>query len=330
MAEAMRHSNEGYQMTLFDIPAQEHVVNVASVPQRSPFRYPGGKTWLVPRIRQWLTSLVKPPSLLVEPFAGGGIVGLTVAFEGLADHVVLVELDKQIAAVWQTILGGDAEWLAQRILEFNLTSRNVKDILSSDAGDIREEAFRTILKNRTYHGGILAPGSSLIKNGENGKGIKSRWYPETLAKRIKAIGRLRDRFTFICGDGIEVIRQHSRRRHVAFFIDPPYTAGGVNSKRAGKRLYTHHEIDHELLFATAERVAGDVLLTYDDSPDVRDLADRYSLVVKPVAMKNTHHAKMTELLISRNLDWLRFDNRRASVRGRGAGIPETDRSRREG
>lgn len=24
------------------------VVNVASVPQRSPFRYPGGKTWLVP------------------------------------------------------------------------------------------------------------------------------------------------------------------------------------------------------------------------------------------------------------------------------------------
>ena len=26
-------------------------VNVASVPQRSPFRYPGGKTWLVPQVR---------------------------------------------------------------------------------------------------------------------------------------------------------------------------------------------------------------------------------------------------------------------------------------
>ena len=25
----------------------ERVVNVASVPQRSPFRYPGGKTWLI-------------------------------------------------------------------------------------------------------------------------------------------------------------------------------------------------------------------------------------------------------------------------------------------
>jgi len=24
------------------------IVNVAMVPQRSPFRYPGGKTWLIP------------------------------------------------------------------------------------------------------------------------------------------------------------------------------------------------------------------------------------------------------------------------------------------
>ena len=30
------------------------VVNVASVPQRSPLRYPGGKTWLIPHIREWL------------------------------------------------------------------------------------------------------------------------------------------------------------------------------------------------------------------------------------------------------------------------------------
>ena len=28
------------------------VINVASVPHRSPFRYPGGKTWLVPHVRR--------------------------------------------------------------------------------------------------------------------------------------------------------------------------------------------------------------------------------------------------------------------------------------
>ena len=259
-------------MTLFKIPASEYVVNVASVPQRSPFRYPGGKTWLVPRVRQWLTSLDARPTVLVEPFAGGGIVGLTAAFEELAEHVVLVELDKQVAAVWQTLLSGDADWLAERILSFDLTYDNVRSTLARDDGGVREQAFRTILKNRTFHGGIMAPGASLIKHGENGKGLKSRWYAETLASRIMAISGIRDRFTFVCGDGIEVMREYARRKQAVFFIDPPYTAGGTNGKRAGTRLYAHHELDHERLFAIAERVAGDVLLTYDDVPDVRDLA----------------------------------------------------------
>src|SRR5881396_794504 len=81
------------QLTLFE-PSLNRVINVASVPKRSPFRYPGGKTWLVPRIRQWLLSRPVRPADLIEPFAGGAIVGLTAAFERLAEHVTLVELDR--------------------------------------------------------------------------------------------------------------------------------------------------------------------------------------------------------------------------------------------
>jgi DNA adenine methylase len=53
---------------------------------------------------------LKTVGVLVEPFASGAIVGLTAAF-GLAEHVVLVERDAGIAAVWQTILAGQAQWL---------------------------------------------------------------------------------------------------------------------------------------------------------------------------------------------------------------------------
>lgn len=281
------------------------ITNTSSIPQRSPFRYPGGKTWLVPHVRQWLRSLGCKPSVLVEPFAGGGIVGLTTGFEELAEHVVLVELDRQVAAVWETILGGDAEWLADRILAFDLTYENALATLAGTGGGIREQAFRTILKNRTHYGGILAPGATFVKHGENGKGLKSRWYAETLATRITAIGQMRERFTFVCGDGIDVMRTYARRKRAVFFIDPPYTTRGSNGKRAGTRLYVHHELDHERLFATIENVAGDVLLTYDDSPDVRELASRYSFEIKSVSMKNTHHIKMNELLIGRNLSWVR-------------------------
>ena len=75
------------------------IVNVASVPMRSPFRYPGGKTWLVPWIRRWLRSKPCPVAELVEPFAGGAIVGLTAVFEELARKVTLVEVDYDVASV---------------------------------------------------------------------------------------------------------------------------------------------------------------------------------------------------------------------------------------
>ncbi len=165
-------------------------------------------------------------------------------------------------------------------------------------------ALRIILRNRTQHGGVEAPGSSLIKHGENGKGLKSRWYAATLARRIRAIGAIRDRVTFRCEDGIETIRSLGRREAATFFIDPPYTAGGSNGKRAGTRLYTHHELDHEQLFCATERIAGDLLMTFDDAVDVRQLAASHSFVVASVAMKNTHHARMNELLIGRSLSWL--------------------------
>jgi len=297
----MPRSESVVQLDLFGEPLVRKPVNVSSVPQRSPFRYPGGKTWLVPRLRQWLRHLQWKPTVFVEPFAGGGIISLTVAFEKLADKVVMVELDTDVAAVWQTILGENNEWLAQKIVAFDVSIEAVKEIISVEPQTVKERAFRTIVRNRTYHGGILAGGSALIKSGENGKGIKSRWYANTLATRIRAIAEVSHRIEFICGDGIEVMKQHARKKQAAFFIDPPYTAAG---KRAGSRLYTHHELDHETLFDAAATTLGDILMTYDNADDIVAMADSRGFNTTTVAMKNTHHAVMDELLIGRDLSWV--------------------------
>lgn len=293
------------QQALMDVRPLNQVVNVASVRHLSPFRYPGGKTWLVPRIRQWLGSA---PSRFIEPFAGGGIVGLTVAAERLAKCVVMVELDEQVAAVWKAILvDRDAEWLSNKIIHFDLTPKSLQTALANTPGSTREKALQTILKNRTFHGGILADGSAPLKHGENGKGIKSRWYADTLKKRILEIAKLRSRIKFFEGDGMRVIRRYANRPDVVFFIDPPYTAGG---KKAGKRLYNHSDVDHEGLFGMMAKVNGDFLMTYDNAAEVRQLAHKHGFDIEPIAMKNTHHAEMSELLISRNLDWVRQENRK--------------------
>ncbi len=276
-------------------------VNVASVPQRSPFRYPGGKTWFVPTFRQWLGNKYPKPGVLVEPFAGGGIISLTALFENLVEKVVMVELDEEIAAVWESIVHGDAEWLANRVLTFDLTKEAVILELKKRPNTQREKAFQTILKNRTFHGGILAEGSGFLKYGENGKGIHSRWYPGTLAKRLLNLKHVVNRIDFRCDDGLKVIQEFATNQAAVFFIDPPYTAGG---KKAGKRLYRHYDLDHEQLFALCEKLRGDLLMTYDNAEEVKKMARSHGFQMRLIPMTNTHHATIVELVIGKDLSWM--------------------------
>ena len=165
------------QSTLFGeevVPVASGIVNVASVPQRSPFRYPGGKTWLVPRLRQWLDSQPAKPREFIEPFAGGGIASLTTAFESRAKWVTMVERDEQVAAVWRVMLQqpGGGQWLADRIMNFDLTPESVREVLCPPAPSLREIAFRTLLKNRINHGGILGAWFSAIS-----------WFPSSVCRR---------------------------------------------------------------------------------------------------------------------------------------------------
>jgi DNA adenine methylase len=292
------------QLTLFDIAEKSNdIINVASVPQRSPFRYPGGKTWLVPIIRQWLKQEKKVVSELIEPFAGGGIVSLTAAFERLANHITMVEMDEEIAAVWEIILNKKNKWLAEKIRSYDLTIDNVKAELERPNKELQDIAFCTILKNRVFHGGILAKGSGMIKNGEKGKGIASRWYPKTLHDRIIAIGFIKDRICFVSGDAFKILEQNLKNEKAYFFIDPPYTV-------AGKRLYKYFDIDHERLFALTSQLKGKFMLTYDDTTEIRQLSDKYNLQYRTIPMKTTHHLQKNEIIISDNFSWWPEKNKR--------------------
>ncbi|HVO68595.1 MAG TPA: hypothetical protein VMT24_01035, partial [Aggregatilineaceae bacterium] len=193
-------------------------------------------------------------------------------------------------------------WFAGQIRAFDLTPHTVDVLLARENLPVRERALQTIVKNRVNRGGILAAGAGKVRWGENGKGIASRWYPDTLANRILDIVAIRDQLSFVHGDGLHVIRQNSYRQDIAFFIDPPYTAAG---KKPGSRLYTCSDLDHNMLFELVSQAAGDFLMTYDDVEDIRRLASQWEFETQSVAMKNTHHARKTELLIGRDLGWLR-------------------------
>jgi DNA adenine methylase len=88
------------------------IAQISAAPKLSPFRYPGGKTWLVPFARAWVKSTRREdacPAELFEPFAGGGIISLSMVFEGLVSKATLIERDEMVGSVWATIFSGDGD-----------------------------------------------------------------------------------------------------------------------------------------------------------------------------------------------------------------------------
>ncbi len=267
--------------------------NVASVPQRSPLRYPGGKTWLVPHIRKWLAD---PIDVLIEPFAGGGIVALTAVMEELAKQALMVDLDRDISSFWRAALEHPAE-LIERIRAFTPSRADVERIILEAPQTVLDHGFRTLVLNRTRRGGVLAPGASLIRSGENNAGIGSRWYPDTLVRRLQGIAEYSDKLLFCESDGVRLLELLCGQPGAAFFVDPPYTADG--GKQAGTRLYAHNTVDHARIFEALADGQANFMMTYDCSSEIMSLVQRHRFQGAIVEMESSHHLKIPELVITR-------------------------------
>jgi DNA adenine methylase len=66
----------------------------------------------------------------------------------LVDRITMVEKDEDVAAVWQVILNGGAEWLSDEIAHFQLTPDSAKAAIAQTDESLECRAFATIIKNR--------------------------------------------------------------------------------------------------------------------------------------------------------------------------------------
>ena len=266
-----------------------------SLPFLSLLRYPGGKSWLRPRVIEWLKRHPTRISVFIEPFAGGASIGLAVAQLNLADEVILVEKDPDVAAFWKVVLGPEWERLDQRIQEFRITRRAVAKLLSSKPVTDCDRAFQCLVRNRVQRAGILAPGAGLLRRGEDDNGLGSRWYPATFSRRLRAVHDCAGRIRFVEGDGIEVMRGYAKRRTAAFFVDPPYTVDGSGP---GKRLYRCSDVEASSVFNALRTLHGPWLATYHDTPAIRKFVTKSRFHLREIAVRDSHHQTKRELLIS--------------------------------
>lgn len=257
----------------------------------SPFRYPGGKSWLAPSMVEAVSKC--GAATFVEPFAGGASVGLAVASKLPGVSVGLTEKDPGVAATWRAILGEERESLCDLIATFDMSRENAEAYLSLPHRSDLEMAFATILRNRCNYGGIIGANVRMLKSGDSGRGVLSRWYPETLCKRIMHIGSMSDRIHFCEGDALEAME--ATKPESMLFVDPPYCFDG---KGVGKRLYSHWDVDQQQVFQSVANHDGPVIATHANDVQVKQMLDGLGLHHRVISMHGNRNVKQQEIVIA--------------------------------
>lgn len=258
------------------------------------FRYPGGKTKILPLLLQILGTQNLPYR---EPYFGGGSVGLAALEKGrLKGGAWVNDLDPGIAAVWESIRDCPDD-LARLVGAFTPSVEDFRqyrsNLLASVPLPTVERAFQKIAVHQMSYSGLGTKAGSPIGGYEQPEGIRydiaCRWNPETLIRKIyqahKCLAGVRVTnldFDSVLGDETPAF----------VYLDPPYM--GV-----GSDLYQYHHLgaDHARLARTLKQCPHTWVLSYDDHPSVRTLYSGYSIFEIPLTYTINGAARKHELLI---------------------------------
>ena len=217
----------------------------------------GSKSWFVPYAREFLRDW--HPKIIVEPFAGSCIVGLSLLNEGYAERLVLAEKDEDYLAFWRAALGDSnfsyrvSKW-TERVLD--LPFEQQKPFVEASLERMKEEdpGFWILLHSRTAFNGKKTGG---YMTGKSRGGILCRW-PRTLDASLDLLYSLRNRITIV-ENAFEALAAFDREDFYAF-VDPPYT---LTEKCPGHVMYDKAVVDHDKLHSVLAGWKGAWQLTYN-------------------------------------------------------------------
>lgn len=266
----------------------------------SPFRYPGGKGFLAGYLANFAKDLNGCVRHYVEPFCGGAGAALILLQDGLVEHLHLNDLDPRVYCAWRAITE-ETERFVQRILTTPVTLdtwRQCRAIVEAAGTQYDFDlAFATYFINRTSRSGIVLGSGPIGGYEQNGRWkIDARYYPDSMAERVRWIGANSDRITLSNEPAISFLQECAERlprRSTLYFVDPPYVGAGSRLYLNAMSLSSHRELASLLRGGTLERW----ILTYDDDPLIRKLYNGLPVANLQVNYSLRTTRKASELLI---------------------------------
>ena len=241
----------------------------------SPLRYPGGKASLAAFLARTIELNGLSGCSYLEPFAGGAGAALRLLREGVVSEIHLNDLDPHIVSFWRAVLD-EPERFAEAILSVPLNiaewKRQQEIFQLADFTNPFEVGFATFYLNRCNRSGIIIGAAPIGGYEQAGMWkIDARFYKDSLAKRVLAIGRRKDEIYITNMDALDFLTERfsgsQGPRAVFAYLDPPYYSNG-------RRLYTnsYDDDDHTALAQYVQcRENLKWVMSYDDTDFIRNL-----------------------------------------------------------
>jgi len=265
---------------------------------RSPLRYPGGKSSITPLIKLILSKKDNRTTTYIEPFAGGAGVAINLLLDGVVDKIVINDYDKAIYSFWRA-LKEQTDGLISLIEDTPVTIEEwykQKAIYStSNRKYSLQLGFAAFFLNRTNRSGILNAGPI---GGYSQTGLykmDARYNKAMLVERIQSIAA-KKKGIFVYNKEVRSFLTHivpKFQEHAFIYFDPPYF---MNGKRLYKNFFV--ENDHvEIARSIVQNVTCDWVMTYDDEARIRCLYSNYAMRNYVLTYSAANKGKGTELII---------------------------------
>lgn len=234
------------------------------------FRYPGGKTKLLPVIMHHLSPILDRTDTYYEPFVGGGSVVLNVAKCYPDKKLVINDYDQNMAAFWSMVAyGTDEDWaIINGYLSVQPTVELFNSLRQVTPETDHMRAYYAVFFNRCTFSGIAMSGPIGGQGQKSKYTVDCRYNAARLIKECSEVRKLLSGRLEVASRTFQdffAIEVPEGGENCAIYLDPPYYV-------KGPELYpcSMDKDDHEDLAKILEGTDNWVL-SYDFCDEVKEL-----------------------------------------------------------
>lgn len=266
-----------------------------------PFRYPGGKRRLAPRVGEWLADLEHaPPEVYVEPFVGAGAVLCELLGRGdnAIGTYIAGDANPDLLAAWQVLSGGDREAFESMLAELDgqpATRRAYETIRAVDVAAAEHaglpawfRAARFLYLQALSFNGLWRVNRSGRHNVPWGRKAGATVDGGRLTRLFEQLEAL-DEPLQLCPTWQDAIGVLSVTEGAALvFVDPPYTGGFDAYTAEGFGLEDQRQLEAALrLLLSVRAVPTRVVVTLPDVEWVQDLYSWHGWTRQPIKARRS-------------------------------------------